>query len=315
MKSVFWIVILIIVIIAIYNAFLYMKEGIKYGTTNSLFKVQYELPKGYGSNTPPSSNGVSNTGSGSGTQNNQDKNSNQNGVQGPQGSGITPPAGFTADQISPSYRFVRVSGVSPMWNWTSVGQFSLQADWSLKKGIDITGWRVRSNRGEVLVPQAVSNYDPSGLSPAGDIVLSPGAQATFYSSASPMGQNFRMNKCVGYLNNTYKFNPSISSYCPNMYDRSEITGFSGKCQNLIFSLGGCSTPSAEQLNSVSYEPACREFLDRFNYTGCYRKFFSNADFFSNEWKIWLGSTLFFDSSHDKVQLFDKDGLLVDQYIY
>ncbi len=313
MKNVFWIIILIIIIVAIYNAFMYVKEGIQYNKAGSLFKVQYNLPQGYGTRAPSPSGNASNPGSWNNAQNNQGINQNNN--QESQRPNITPPVGFTADQISSSYRFVKISGVSPMWDWTSVGQFSLQADSSLKKGIDITGWRVRSNRGDILVPQAISNYSPSGLSPAGDIILAPGAQGTFYSSASPLGQNLRMNKCIGYLNSTYKFNPQLSAYCPNMYDRSEITGFSGRCQNLIFSLGGCSTPTSAQLNSISYESACREFLNRFNYTGCYAKFSSDADFFSNNWRVWLGSTLFFDSSHDKIQLFDKEGLLVDQYIY
>lgn len=313
MKNVFWIIVLVIIIIAIYNAFAYLKGGIQYNKVGSLFKVQYEVPQGYGRQAPTTSNGVSNTRLGNNAQNNQG--SNQNTSQEPQRPNITPPTGFTIDQISSFYRSVRISGVSPMWSWTSVGQFTLQSDWSQKKGIDITGWRVRSNRGDVLISQAISNYGPSGLSSAGDIVLAPGAQAIFYSSASPLGQNFRMNKCIGYLNSTYKFNPPLSSYCPNMYDRSEIAGFSGNCQNIIFSLGGCSAPSTAQLNSISYESACREFLNRFNYTGCYKKFSSNADFFSNEWRVWLGSTLFFDSSHDKIQLFDKEGLLVDQYIY
>ncbi len=314
MKNVFWIIVLIIIVIAIYNAFSYMKKGIQFDNVGSLFKVQYGL-QGYNTQVPSSSNGVSNTGAGVGSQNNQEESSNRNVIQEPQRPNITPPAGFTIDQISSYYRLVRISGVSPAWSWTSTGQFTLQADGSLKKGIDITGWRVRSNRGDILIPQAVSNYDPSGLFPEGDIILAPGAQAIFYSSASPIGRNFRMNKCIGFLDTTYKFNPSLSSYCPAMYERSEIAGFSGRCQNIIFSLGGCSAPSAAQLNSVSNESACKDFLDRFNYTGCYRKYSLAADFFSNEWRVWLGSTLFFDSSHDKIQLFDKEGLLVDQYIY
>ncbi len=318
MKNVLVIIVLIIVVIAIYNVFMYMKQGVSFGGggVSSLFKLPYNIPKGYqGSiSSSPATAGITSTPPPS-VRNNSGNGSAQNNTPTPDQPKITPPTGFTIDQISPYYEQVSINGVSPAWSWTAVGQFSLRVDSSLKKGVDITGWRVRSNRGEVLVPQAVQNYDPSGLSLSGDVVLAPGAYAVFYSSASPLGLNLRMNKCIGYLNTTYQFNPSLPSYCPNAYDRSEIATFSGQCQNLIFSLGGCSVPSAAQLNSVSREAACMDYLNRFNYTGCYRKHLNDADFFSNEWRIWIGSPLPLDASHDRLLLFDKNGLLVDQYIY
>ena len=36
---------------------------------------------------------------------------------------------------------------------------------------NVTGWRVKSNRNEFIIPQAVEVYDPAGGNPAGDIYV------------------------------------------------------------------------------------------------------------------------------------------------
>jgi hypothetical protein len=83
------------------------------------------------------------------------------------------------------------------------------------------------------------------------------------------------------------------------------------------SLGGCRVPTPSEVNMVaSYgDSACRAILDRFNYGGCYKRYRGDADFFRNEWYLWLGQEIRFDPEHDKVQLLDVANRVVDEYVY
>ena len=93
--------------------------------------------------------------------------------------------------------------------------------------------------------------------------------------------------------------------------------FSGRCQSFILSLGSCEEPTPSELNEYSVENdlGCRSYLDTLNYTGCYRTYRYTANFFSNEWRIWLNQAMPFDQQHDRVLLFDRNGLLVNEYVY
>ena len=69
----------------------------------------------------------------------------------------------------------------------------------------------------VASAQAVSIYDPSGLSAPSDIRLASGDTLYLYSTAAPV--NLRINECVGYLPNQSQFNPQLPQNCPYL-DRS-----------------------------------------------------------------------------------------------
>lgn len=232
---------------------------------------------------------------------------------------ITPPKGFSLSELSPHYDKIRIENVSPpsSYYWyTALSKFSLRGDYSLSEKVDVTGWRVRGNKKrDVVIPQAVADFGLYNQQNV-NVFLEKGSVATFFSSQSPIGKNLRLNKCTGYLNNSYKFDPSLPNNCPSI-DRSDVISFSGKCQTFIFSLYGCREPSSMEKNELSgtNDVACRAFLDDLNYGGCYRKYGKNIDFFSGEWYVWMNLEMPFDSAHDRILLFDKQGLLVDEYIY
>jgi hypothetical protein len=193
----------------------------------------------------------------------------------------------------------------------------VRAGYSIAGPINITGWSVKSNKGTLSFPKAVNDYNPSGLSPNGDIILNKNDFVVFYSNYSPIGTGLRLNKCTGYLNSSVSFNPRLPNNCPSMYERSEISSFSGACQNLMSSLWGCAVPNPDQVNLLPYSDTdCRVLLsNRLNYNGCYSRFHNEADFLSNEWRVWLRTQFNFDWAHDDLRLFDRNGLLVDQYVY
>ena len=133
-----------------------------------------------------------------------------------------------------------------------------------------------------------------------------------YSTFSPAGLNFRLNKCTGYLNETITFKPALPRNCPRV-SRSDISTLDGTCQNFIDSIGACKTPSANEVNVLNN--ACRDFINNhFNYASCYDNYYKNADFFSSEWWVWVSKNIL-DPSHDRLLLYDKQGLLVHEYTY
>ena len=231
-----------------------------------------------------------------------------------QGGPVAPqdiPKGFTASQLSPYFHKVRIGSVSP-GSVYYYGQVSLYASLAAENQVDVTGWVFQANRGSQVVPRAVNLYDPSGLAGESDIRLSNSDMLNIYSTQSAIGENLRMNKCIGYLENYNHFTPQLPLSCPYI-DRSEIANFTGACQNVITSVGSCKFPPDNPLIAPT-DYACKDYLSRMNYKGCFERHSGDADFLSHEWRAWAG-TRFLDPSHDNVYLYDRLGLLVDTYSY
>jgi hypothetical protein len=222
------------------------------------------------------------------------------------------PAGFTASQLSPYFHKIRFSSI---WagSYYSYGQISIRnTSYQGESPINVTGWLIQGNRGGQYIPQAVNVYNPSGLAAPGDIYMKSGDTVNIYTSRSAIGLNFRLNKCIGYLENTNDFVPSLPANCPAA-NRSEISGFTGICQNYILSIGSCQLPAANP--PVPYNDyGCLDYLNTLNYSGCFNRHQGDPDFLSSEWRVWTGNR-FLDESHDRVLLFDGNGLLVDLYEY
>jgi len=227
----------------------------------------------------------------------------------------TPPPGFKESDLSPSFEKVKIrsvikSGINKI--------ISLYVNYNLTSTINITGWKITSNNGvQIVIPQAINDYYPSRYPKDEDIVGSGKHVINIYNWQSPNGRSFRLNKCIGYLDDyyNYKFNPSLPCFYPKLYKKEEILSFSGRCQDYILSLGNCKSPTPYELNSFSNEPKCRYFLDRFSYDGCYNLLRNENDFLENEWRLWITGFWNFDERHDRILLLDKDNLLVDTYTY
>ena len=220
------------------------------------------------------------------------------------------PEGFAAKDLSPHFKKIRFGTMSIS---ETRGRFALQASLPEGESVNVTGWVIRSNEGSHYVPQAVAVYDPSGLASESDIFLKNRDILYLYSGSSAIGRNFRLNKCIGYLQNASRFVPSLPSNCPRI-DDSEIRHLSGECQDYLTSIGACKLPDANPPLSI-YDYECREYLDDINYKGCFEEHKTDPDFFSREWRAWIGTIRFIDSDHDQVRLFDRQGLLVDEKIF
>jgi hypothetical protein len=224
------------------------------------------------------------------------------------------PKGFTLAELSPYFKKITFGGVSA-GNSYSYGTISLLSyGLSASDTVDITGWQIKTNRSDEYIPQAISFYDPSGLAAASDIVIKQNQNVYIYSSSGPF--NLRINKCIGYIGNSNKFTPSLPQNCPYI-DQSAISkmGFTGACENYIYSLGTCQVPNLNNAQIANTDYACRDYVENhFNYRACVEAHATDADFLSNQWWIWMGSSPL-DQYHDTVNLFDTKGLLVTQYSY
>ncbi len=224
------------------------------------------------------------------------------------------PPGFTVNQLSPYFHQVRFGGASPSYGYSGVGQISLYTSFSdPSTTIDVTGWRVKATQGSEFVPQAINLYDPSGLAVAGDIRMKSGDYVNMYSSSAPF--NLRLNKCIGYIAlQNQQFNPALPQDCPYI-DQSQVQNLSGACQNFVYSVGGCSQPNVSDPAYPHNDPACDRFVQsHFTYYSCFDQHSGDPDFLSNEIRVWTGYDPL-NPYHDKVQLLDANGLLVDYLSY
>lgn len=224
------------------------------------------------------------------------------------------PSGYTQADLSPYYQKVTVSNVRrPRSTRTTIQPSSVQ----LKANagdvpVVITGWQLKTNRSGVAIPRGVRTYHTTPT-PLESIELRKGENATVYTSASPVGANFMLNKCSGYLARSYTFVPNIPQSCPRP-KKGEIETFTGTCQEYILRLRTCEAGNPNNAQIPGSDPACRAYVASLNYEGCVAARQKDADFFRKEWRIWTGVN-FLDPLHDRVLLLDQNGKLVDWYSY
>jgi len=192
-------------------------------------------------------------------------------------------------------------------------EVNLSAAYSENGSIDITGWKIKSlQRGETIIGKGLSL--PQFNSFSSDIRLKSGGSAEIIAGISPLLSSFQINGCFGWLNNVYNIDSSLN-YCPSI-QISNLTGLGldSACQDLILNSGSCRAPGDTILNNYSRE--CRIWVERnLNYDACVQKHMNEANFYK-DWRIYTGNNnLFYDQLHDRIELRDQAGLLVDSYEY
>ncbi len=214
---------------------------------------------------------------------------------------------------------MRISSASPSSSKDFPSTISLYPNLSSGETLDLSGWRLVTKGDNVEIPKAVEIYDPYGFINTSSVKVKSGDSIYIYSSQSKLGASFRLNKCLGYFETAYHFKPSLSLNCPALYSsRSEIINYSSACQDYITSLSSCTIPDLNRQGLVN-DSMCREFLSQVNYGGCFSKHKSDSDFLAREWRLFLGDQFqernILDAKHDRVQLLNKAGTLIDEYIY
>lgn len=223
----------------------------------------------------------------------------------------TPAAESNQLPLLENKKLVRINSLRRPTNFNNYLELVLASNLSNNETLDITGWTIKSNSSSFNIPKAQAVYSFGGGE--GDVVLNRGDLVYLYSGRGAKG-NFRLNKCLGYIEDIASFTPSLPRSCPYI-KRSDITYLSGKCQDYLLSLRACENPVANPPVEIT-DSACHDFLRKLNYVGCVEKYQNNPDFLENEWRLWLGDQIsIFDPLHDRVQLLDRFGKMVDEYVY
>ncbi len=189
------------------------------------------------------------------------------------------------------------------------GQINLRASY-IEGAVNITGWRIRSaQRGETLIGKGINllQFDAA----TSDIWLISGESVEIIAGISPAANNFRVNSCFGGLSSLYNLGYAFS--CPRI-EPGNLTGLDSSCQDLILRSTSCRAPSDDILNKQSSQ--CRIWFEKnVNYSACVNKHQNDKDFYKG-WQIYTGNNnLFFDQLHDRIELRDQAGLLVDSNEY
>jgi len=183
--------------------------------------------------------------------------------------------------------------------------------------INIGGWTIETTNGTVTIPQAIHKLrHPLSLNTPSDVKLAPDDEIIISSNISPHGENFRVNKCTGYLDQYEQFEPSLDEDCPEL-NESEYSHLSSDCREFIDDLDKCEIPDYSDNYKISFDSECTNFLNnKFNYKQCYDDHEQEADFFGDEWRVFLGKSIdIFNNNSDTIILRDNSGLLVDKYSY
>jgi len=220
----------------------------------------------------------------------------------------------TTSSFSPNFGKVKFGAISH----TSI---DLSSQITTSEKIDITGWKIKGSKGEITIPQGVELFIPGTSIPNSDIVVKQYDVVHIYTKSNPfsVNKNFRPNKCFGYLNDYYQNSGYYySKICPTI-NRDDICNFTQECQNAIMSLQNCSSQGYSNNLYVVSNYACQTYADNYisrylNYDGCIGNYSKDKDFYSNSWDIYLGYDIVCKCD-DVLYLYDRNGLLVDQYSY
>ena len=207
------------------------------------------------------------------------------------------------------------------------------------KTIPITGWTLKNGKDKKLIMMSTNStalgtsdivtiptgalipntlgYDPQvniTLGPKEKVIITTGE----YSKNIFITGNFRTNICLGYLNKQDVFYPSLRMMCPSPKSFGGITNLEKSCYDYVTSLKSCHTAEVDQGEYLmTLTSACRSYIrERFNYNGCIKQFRNSADFFGDEWRVFLNrKTELWDETREIITLMDSKGKIVNRVIY
>lgn len=218
-----------------------------------------------------------------------------------------------ATKFSPYYGMVAITSANARTTDPALEQFAIQG--KSKSLITITGWTVGSEKYHTsyAIPDAFEIPNHPFLERRKNIELNDKSKVTIYTGTGASGVNFRMNSCIGYLNNYYKFIPALPATCPKP-DTLETQKLSSYCQKVITKNAGCKEAN---LNDILIDTECRDYIStHFNYSKCVEANYNYYDFLADEWRVYLGNSReIWANETDAILLRDENGLVVSRYKY
>lgn len=210
---------------------------------------------------------------------------------------------FVSPSIDPKYEYVYLNNVSTTT-------------------IPITGWSLKSlSSGQsVTIPKASYLYYTSSPNSEEDVRVSENGVVYVVTGISPNGVSFRTNKCSGYLSQFQEYFPSLSYSCPRPKNEPAVASIpktlnNDECLDYIDRMPQCRIQTQNLPVNWSYE--CTNFIyNKINYPSCVDTHKNDADFFENDWRIYLKrSERLWKDKREEVVLYDNEGKVVSTYKY
>ncbi|MEK7621890.1 MAG: hypothetical protein AAB415_01795 [Patescibacteria group bacterium] len=237
---------------------------------------------------------------------------------------------------------VRISGGNARYEIQSGKEYiEITADYQNPAPINITGWRLVNNPARrarsmvATIPAAANLFISTTAGQLAPIMLSPGGRAIMVTGAPPsrtawpLRQSFRLNKCVGYLEeefDTLNLTPSLPRDCPDPADEPGVATLPDKCYNFVRSLSSCHEPEfkedREGVDRVDgrvddLTRACRLYVEEhFNYNACVKWHERDPDFYTDDWRVYFNQPWeLWAENRERITLYDESGKLVDELAY
>lgn len=183
--------------------------------------------------------------------------------------------------------------------------------------IDITGWKlVGKNGANATIGQGTSIFRAGQINQLDDIYIKNGGVAVIISGNSPIGYSFQTNSCSGYLAQFENFTPKLIDICQSIIpdETQKKAALDNSCLNYINKMSSCFTPTKTLPSALS--ATCHEFiLTHASYNSCVDDYKNSANFYGNEWRVYLNSDKELWGDHDTIKFYDADKNLIGIYSY
>jgi len=196
----------------------------------------------------------------------------------------------------------------------------IKADKKNKSPMKITGWKLKGKGNfDIAIGRGSSFvYAEVNSQPQEDIYLKPGEKAIIVTGTSPLGTNFKLNKCAGYFEQFHEFVPEINTECPLLKNENIPSGLNDACLDYIDRVSSCQTVvSIPYTFSFKLSSSCQDYLlQNANHKSCAEKHKDDVDFYVPEWRIYLGrNEELWKKSREVITLYDDKNNIIDSVSY
>ena len=219
--------------------------------------------------------------------------------------------------VSPYFGKIEIYSITTRSSTPSLIRLSTKL--SSDEQINIANWQIKSKTKTSIIPSGIEKYYPNQDTASSSMYVSRNHNVYISGGFNPLGsnKNFRLNKCMGYLENYNDFPINISASCPKPTSE-EISHLGYYCQKFIQSSSRCTIPDYSSQKNIMFDNECASYIQEyFNYAACFNQYEKDSDFLQNSWHIYLNSKniLTDNNTCDTLYLKDSNGLFVDKHSY
>src|SRR3989338_410328 len=196
----------------------------------------------------------------------------------------------------------------------------IKADKKNKSSLKITGWKLKGKTGlDIAIGKGASYiYASIANQPQEDIYLKPGEKAVIITGKSPLGTNFKLNKCAGYFEQFNEFIPELNTKCPLLRDEYLHSVLNDNCLDYIDRVSSCQTIiSIPYKYSSKLSSSCQDYVTQnANYKTCLENHKDDSDFYLPEWRVYLDrSEELWKKKRETITLYDDKNNIIDSKSY